>query len=127
MRSLGAPRFVQSPLPAVRLCSSQKPHRVLDSGAWAMLSVFSSPGRYTQGRNATAALGQEMVRIGLAGPVLIVAGQSAARLLSEAWAKTFSAVGLAHTVHAFGGECSLAEVDEVVSSARRLKARTIVG
>jgi hypothetical protein len=30
-----------------------------------MLSVFCSPSRYTQGRNATAALGQEMTALGL--------------------------------------------------------------
>ncbi len=92
-----------------------------------MLSVFSSPGRYTQGRNATAALGQEMTRIGLAGPALIVAGQSAARLLSDTWAQTLGAAGIAYAVHPFGGECSTAEVDEVVAAARRMQARVIVG
>ena len=41
-----------------------------------MLSVFSSPSRYTQGKNATASLGQEMAALGLRGPALIVAGHS---------------------------------------------------
>ena len=42
-----------------------------------MLSIFCSPSRYTQGRNATASLGQEIVNLGLEGPALIVAGKSA--------------------------------------------------
>ena len=46
-----------------------------------MLSVFCSPSRYTQGKNATASLGQEMVGLGLRGPALVVAGRSAIRLL----------------------------------------------
>ena len=40
-----------------------------------MLSVFTSPSRYTQGKGATAALGREMTALGLEGPVLIIAGQ----------------------------------------------------
>src|SRR5262249_32867373 len=47
----------------------------------AMLSVFCSPSRYTQGKNATASLGSELLRLGLRGPALIVAGRSASRLL----------------------------------------------
>ena len=42
-----------------------------------MLSVFSSPSRYTQGKNATAELGKEMKALGLEGPALIIAGRSA--------------------------------------------------
>jgi hypothetical protein len=49
---------------------------------YAMLSVFCSPCRYTQGKNATAALGQELTNLGLRGPALIVAGRSAVRLLA---------------------------------------------
>jgi len=41
-----------------------------------MLSVFCSPSRYTQGKNATASLGQEMIGLGLRGPALILAGKS---------------------------------------------------
>jgi glycerol dehydrogenase len=48
-----------------------------------MLSVFCSPSRYTQGKNATASLGHEMAGLGLEGPALIVAGRSAISLLSE--------------------------------------------
>jgi hypothetical protein len=37
-----------------------------------MLSVFCSPSRYTQGKNATAVLGAEIAGLGLSGPALIV-------------------------------------------------------
>ena len=50
-----------------------------------MLTVFCSPSRYTQGRNATLSLGKEMLTLGLRGPALIVAGNSAIRLLSDTW------------------------------------------
>ena len=92
-----------------------------------MLSVFCSPTRYTQGKNATAALGREMTGLGLRGPVLVVAGRSAARLLADTWARTFREAGMEHAVHAFGGECSLAEIDRVKESARRHRAQAVVG
>jgi glycerol dehydrogenase len=92
-----------------------------------MLSVFCSPTRYTQGKNATASLGQEMAGLGLQGPVLIVAGRSAARLLAAAWKQTFAAAGMSHFSHPFGGECSLAEVERVKQAARQHQARAIVG
>jgi glycerol dehydrogenase len=92
-----------------------------------MLSVFCSPGRYTQGKNATASLGSEMLGLGLSGPALIVAGRSAARLLSSTWESTFSEAGIAHTVYPFGGECSLVEIERVKSVARQHKARVIAG
>ncbi len=92
-----------------------------------MLSVFCSPSRYTQGKDATAALGREMAGLGLRGPALVVAGRSAVRLLSPTWAATFREAGIEHAVHAFSGHCSLAEIERVTASARRHKARVIVG
>ncbi|MGE5756674.1 MAG: glycerol dehydrogenase, partial [Planctomycetaceae bacterium] len=92
-----------------------------------MLSVFCSPGRYTQGKDATAALGREMTGLGLRGPALLVAGRSAIRLLSETWDRTFREAGIAHAVHPFGGECSLAEIERGEEAARRAQARVIVG
>lgn len=92
-----------------------------------MLSVFSSPSRYTQGPNATRSLGQEMERLGLPGPVLVVAGRSAKKLLSGVWSITLGEAGYTHTVHDFGGECSHAEIARIVESARRGKALTLVG
>ncbi len=92
-----------------------------------MLAVFSSPSRYTQGRDATAALGQEMTALGLEGPVLILAGKSALGLLSAVWKQSLGESGLAFAVHRFGGECSLAEIERVKAAARALEAQTIVG
>jgi glycerol dehydrogenase len=92
-----------------------------------MLSVFCAPSRYTQGKNATAALGREMVGIGLTGPALIVAGRSASRMLTPIWKETFAEARIEHGVHAFGGQCSLAEIERVKSAAKQLRARVIVG
>jgi glycerol dehydrogenase len=92
-----------------------------------MLAVFCSPTRYTQGRDATRLLGQEMKTLGLDGPVLIVAGSTARRLLSKAWKLTLAEAGYSHCVHAFGGECSRAEIARVVEAARAADARVILG
>ena len=92
-----------------------------------MLSVFSSPSRYTQGKNATESLGQEMKTVGLEGPALIVAGKSAVTLLSETWRRTLGAAGMEHHIHRFGGECSVAEIERVKASAREHHARVIIG
>ena len=91
-----------------------------------MLSVFSCPSRYTQGKDATQQLGQEMVSLGLGGPALIMAGRTAIKLLAETWRKTFSAANIDFEVHAFGGECSLAEIERIKHSARKAKASTII-
>ncbi len=92
-----------------------------------MLSVFSSPSRYTQGRNATASLAREMKTLGLDPPALIVAGGSAVRLLSQVWERTFAEAGFRYSVDAFGGECSSAEIERVSASARHSLAKVIVG
>lgn len=92
-----------------------------------MLSVFSSPSRYTQGRNATAALGEEMAGLGLRGPALIVAGNSARRLLSSVWEKSLGGAGFSFAIHPFGGECSLAEIEDVKAAAQRALAEVVIG
>ena len=92
-----------------------------------MLSVFCSPNRYTQGKNATASLGREMSTLGLQGPALVVAGRSAQRLLKATWEQTFKEAGIVHRVHSFGGECSLAEIEQVKETARQEKAQVIIG
>src|SRR5215471_18232374 len=101
--------------------------RDLPLEANTMLSVFCSPSRYTQGKSATASLGREMTALGLRGPALVLAGRSAIRLLSETWNRTFSEAGMAHAVHPFGGECSLAEIERVKKAARQQQAQVIVG
>jgi glycerol dehydrogenase len=92
-----------------------------------MLSVFCAPSRYTQGKNATQFLGQEMAVLGLVGPALIVAGRSAVALLSETWAQTLSDAGFAYQIVQFGGECSIAEIERVKAEACRQDARVIIG
>jgi len=92
-----------------------------------MLSVFCSPSRYTQGKNATAALGQEMTGLGLRGPALIVAGRSAIRLLADTWKATLGEAGIAYGVHPFGGECSLAEIERAKTLAGQQQSQVILG
>jgi len=92
-----------------------------------MLSVFCSPSRYTQGRNATASLGQEIVNLGLEGPALIVAGKSAIALLSGVWESSLYTAGLMHSILRFGGECSLLEIEKGKAAARQSDARIIIG
>src|SRR6516165_9366413 len=92
-----------------------------------MLSVFCSPSRYTQGKNATASLGKEMTGLGLRGPALVLAGRSALRLRSDTWNRTFGEAGMGHAVYPFGGECSLAEIERVKKAARQHQAQVIVG
>jgi glycerol dehydrogenase len=92
-----------------------------------MLSVFCSPSRYTQGRNATAALGPEMTGIGLHGPALIVAGRSALARLSDTWRRTLGDAGIVYAVHRFRGECSAAEIDCVKAAAVESQAAVIIG
>jgi glycerol dehydrogenase len=92
-----------------------------------MLTVFCSPSRYTQGRNATLSLGKEMLTLGLAGPVLVVAGNSAIRLLSETWRLSLGEAGFAWQVSRFGGEWSIAEIERLKGEAREQGARVIVG
>ena len=95
--------------------------------AGTTLSVFCSPSRYTQGKNATAVLGAEMAGLGLSGPVLIVGGRSAIRMLTATWQQTFAEAGLAFAVHEFGGECSLAEIDRIKQAAVQYKSQVVVG
>jgi len=92
-----------------------------------MHAVFCSPSRYTQGKNATAVLGKEMAGLGLRGPALIVAGKSAARRLADLWKVSLGEAGIRYTVHAFGGECSPAEIERVKTAARQEGARVVVG
>ncbi len=92
-----------------------------------MLSVFTSPSRYTQGKGATASLGEEMAALGLEGPVLVIAGRTVIGLLEPTWKRSLDEAGLKHAVHRFGGECSLGEIERVKAAAREFKARTIVG
>lgn len=87
-----------------------------------MHRVFASPGRYVQGRRAAASLPAEMEAAGLAGPVLILAGNSAREQLVPAWSEALDNP----TVEAFGGESTAAEIDRVKQVAERAGAKTVV-
>ena len=111
----------QADADAVRLVDAATP------GSPPTLTVFCSPSRYTQGKNATAALGAEMTGLGLVGPALVVASRSPIRLLSAIWQRTFNDAGIQYQVMEFGGECSQAEVDRIAEAVRRHGSRVIVG
>ena len=93
----------------------------------SMISVFSSPSRYTQGPDATKSLGPEMQRIGLSGPAMVLAGKSASAKLAGTWLKTFGDAGIDFSVRPFGGECSHQEIEEVKEAAKDSGAQVIVG
>ena len=92
-----------------------------------MAEIFAAPARYVQGPGVAATLGDEMTRLGLGGPVLILAGASAVRQLGAIWEQSLERAGFAPAIHPFGGECSRREIAAVADVARRLSARTIVG
>jgi glycerol dehydrogenase len=92
-----------------------------------MLATFCSPSRYTQGRDATAALGQEMKTLGLAGPAVIIASASPRARCNETWRTALAEVGIAFAVQPFGGECSLAEIGRLVAWARQEGAHVVIG
>ncbi|WP_194815832.1 glycerol dehydrogenase [Nocardia sp. XZ_19_385] len=92
-----------------------------------MLSVFSAPGHYVQGRDATAALGSELERLGISGPLLIVAGKSAFRLLAEKWDQSLTGAKIAYTVHRLDGECSRSEIARITAVAQEHGSAAILG
>ena len=92
-----------------------------------MLAVFSSPSRYSQGPGATEELGTEMVRIGLKGPALVLAGTSAASRLTDVWRRAFRGAGINFAIEPFRGECSHDEIERVKVAAAKAKSNVIVG
>ncbi len=92
-----------------------------------LLSVFSAPGRYVQGPDATRHLAAELKYLGFKGPVLIVASGSAIKHLSNIWQETFKHCGLKYSVHVFSGECTAEEITAVDNSAKAQMADVIVG
>jgi glycerol dehydrogenase len=68
-----------------------------------------------------------MRALGLEGPALIVAGNSALTRLTDTWRSSLGDAGVAHHLHRFGGECSVSEIGRVAAVAREHSARVIVG
>lgn len=92
-----------------------------------MLSIFCAPARYVQGRNASLYLGEEMKKLGLPGPVFVLAGSHANTLLSETWEKTFKSASYKYKVEQFKGECSAAEIERCKKIAKEFGAKVVVG
>ncbi len=92
-----------------------------------MLSVFCSPTRYVQGRDATASLGSEIEKLGLGKKACLVASRSALKLLSDTWKATLTAHNISYALTEFGGECSRAEIDRIKSIATENKSELVIG
>lgn len=92
-----------------------------------MQRVFCAPFRYVQGDGITGRLATEMAVLGIADPVLVVAGRSAVATLAPIWADAMAAAGWHHRVRVFGGECTAAEIDALATEARSLGGRAVVG
>ncbi len=92
-----------------------------------MLTVFCSPSRYVQGKNATDALAYEMAKFGWSGKVMIIAGKSAAKLLSDTWQSNLPKAGFTVLIEKFSGECSTSEIDRLAQIAAEQKVSVVVG
>lgn len=68
-----------------------------------------------------------MSALGLEGPVLVIAGRSARRLLEATWRESLGDSGYAYSIFDFGGECSHAEIERGKSAARGAGVKAIVG
>lgn len=92
-----------------------------------MLSIFCSPARYVQGRDATSALAPELRKLGLTTRALIIASPSARKQLEPIWRESFGEVGIPYDLLDFGGECSEPEIARGKVEARRVGAGVIIG
>lgn len=92
-----------------------------------MLSVFCSPSRYVQGRDATAKLGDQMRKVGLVGPAYVVATARTESLLSQTWSRSLGAAGIQFVVGSFQGECTDEEIAQGVERASSAGARVVIG
>ena len=92
-----------------------------------MLSVFCSPSRYVQGRDATAQLGEHLAHCGLTGPAYIVASGRVQAMLADTWTATLGEAGIDFTVGLFNGECTSAEIERGVAEATAAGARLVIG
>lgn len=89
-------------------------------------AVFCSPLRYVQGPGMSGQIAVQMRAVGLSGPVLVVAGNSAIARLAPVWAEAFAEAGWTHRVRLCGGESSRREIAALAAEAAGLSARVIV-
>lgn len=92
-----------------------------------MLSVFCSPSRYVQGRDATRQLGAEIDALGLGKRGCLIAGRSAIGLLEDTWNETLTDKNISYALAEFSGECSRPEIDRIKDIAADYKAEFIIG
>ena len=92
-----------------------------------MLTIFCSPSRYIQGRDASHALAREMVRMGLTQHPLLIAGPRARQQMEPMLSETFAMHQVRFDSVEFSGECSLPEIERCKQEAVRIGAGCIVG
>lgn len=92
-----------------------------------MLSVFCSPTRYVQGRDATESLGAEIEKLGLGKKACLIASRSALKLLAETWKASLTAHNISYALTEFGGECSRTEIDRIKSIATENGSELVIG
>jgi glycerol dehydrogenase len=92
-----------------------------------MLSVFCSPSRYVQGRDATSKLGIEIDALGLGKRACLIAGRSAIKLLESTWNETLTDSNISYALAEFSGECSRLEIDRIKDIAADYKADFVIG
>ena len=92
-----------------------------------MLTIFCSPTRYIQGRDASRTMAQEMVRMGLTQHPLLIAGPRASQQIAPVLIETFAMHQIRFDIMEFGGECSSAEIERCTQEAVRTGAGCILG
>jgi len=91
------------------------------------LSVFSSPERYVQGRDATEALGVQLNAVGInKGTVLVVATATPRRLLEDTWRRVLPAAGYEPLILDFKGDCTARAVAAIEDEAKRRNVAAVV-
>lgn len=92
-----------------------------------MLSVFCSPSRYVQGRDATRNLGAEIDALGLGKRACLIAGKQALKHLELTWEESLTETNISYALSEFSGECSRTEIDRLKDIAADYKAELIIG
>lgn len=92
-----------------------------------MLSVFCSPARYVQGRDATRNLGSEIEALGLGKRACLIASKHALKQLELTWEESLTEVNISYALAEFSGECSRKEIDRLKDIAGDYKAEVVIG
>ena len=92
----------------------------------SQLKAFGSPEKYVQGPNATAHLGEEMLKLGMKGPVVVVSSGTPKRILGSIWANSLQDAGYTFSDLSFGGVCTKSEAEKIASYAKSIKANSLV-